>query len=73
MFSLSHVALTFPPDDSLYGGMSTARERGGPALGRVIPRGEKDVLIVPLDSLTRMSWDPFFSYLASRIKQWVAF
>ncbi len=73
MFSLSHVALTFPPDDSLYGGMSTARERGGLALGRVIPRGEKDVLIVPLDSLMRVSWNPFFPYLASRIERWVAF
>ena len=73
MFSLSHVALPFPPDDGLYGGASTAREAGGLSLGRVTPRGEKDVLIVPLDSLMRVSWNPFFAYLAARVDRWVAF
>lgn len=65
-FSLSHIALPFPPDDPVYGGeppegTETVR------LGRLAPRGEKDVLIVPLDSLMRVSWNPFFGYLADRI------
>ena len=46
-------------------------EAGGVALGRVVPRGEKDVLLVPLDALMRVSWNPFFPYLAARIEQWI--
>ena len=72
MFSLSHVALPFPPDDPLYGGASTARDTGGVSLGRVTPRGEKDVLIVPIEVLMRVSWNPFFSYLADRLERWAA-
>ena len=66
IFSLSHVALPFAPDDPVYGGAppeGTETVR----LGRLTPRGEKDVLIVPLDSLMRVSWNPFFGYLADRI------
>jgi alpha-beta hydrolase superfamily lysophospholipase len=67
MFSLSHIALPFPEDDPLYGGRGDGRERGGISLGRLIPRGEKDVLVVSIDSLMRVSWNPFFPYLAERI------
>ena len=70
MFSLSHVALPYPADDPLYGGASTSRDAGGVALGRVAPRGEKDVLIVPIEVLMRVSWNPFFSYLADRLERW---
>ncbi len=72
MFSLSHVALPFPADDPLYGGASTSRDSGGVSLGRVAPRGEKDVLIVPIEVLMRVSWNPFFSYMADRLERWVA-
>ena len=72
MFSLSHIALPFSKaDDSVYGGESVFGEAGGVALGRVVPRGEKDVLLVPLDALMRVSWNPFFPYLAARIEQWI--
>jgi hypothetical protein len=66
IFSLSHVALPFTPDDPVYGGFppeGTETVR----LGRLTPRGEKDVLIVPLDSLMRVTWNPFFGYLADRL------
>jgi alpha-beta hydrolase superfamily lysophospholipase len=67
MFSLSHIALPFPADDPLYGGQGDGYERGGLNLGRLVPRGEKDVLVVSIDSLLRVSWNPFFPYLADRI------
>jgi len=67
MFSLSHIALPFRVDDPLYGGQGDGYERGGISLGRLIPRGEKDVLIVSIDSLMRVSWNPFFPYMADRI------
>jgi hypothetical protein len=72
MFSLSHIALPFPEDDPLYGGRGDGAEKGGVSLGRLIPRGEKDVLIVPLDALMRISWNPFFPYLLDQIDQVVA-
>jgi hypothetical protein len=71
MFSLSHIALPFPHDDPVYGGDSVYGEAGGVALGRVVPRGEKDVLVVPLDALMRVSWNPFFPYMAARIERWI--
>lgn len=71
MFSLSHVALPFPDDDPLYGGLAPP----GPAvaLGRLTPRGEKGVLIVPVESLMRVTWNPFFAYVAERIDRATAF
>jgi hypothetical protein len=71
MFSLSHVALPFAGEDPLYGGFSAP----GPtvALGRLTPRGEKGVLIVPVESLMRVTWNPFFAYLAERIDRVTAF
>jgi hypothetical protein len=72
MFSLSHIALPFPEDDPLYGARGDGAERGGLSLGRLTPRGEKDVLIVPIDSLMRVSWNPFFPYLLDQIDRAVA-
>ena len=72
MFSLSHIALPFPEDDPLYGARGDGAERGGLSLGRLTPRGEKDVLIVPIDALMRVSWNPFFPYLLDQIDRAVA-
>jgi len=71
LFSLSHVALPFPPNDPVYG--SLAREQaGGPvALGLLSPRGERAVLTVPVDVLMRVSSNPFFPYLAQRLGDWL--
>jgi alpha-beta hydrolase superfamily lysophospholipase len=66
-FSLSHVALPFPPDDPLYGSQPTETERYGVNLGALAPRGEVGVLIVALDSLLRVSSNPFFPYMMERI------
>ena len=35
-------------------------------------RGEKGALIIPADVLARVSWNPFFPYLASRVDHWIA-
>jgi alpha-beta hydrolase superfamily lysophospholipase len=68
-FSLSHVALPFPPDDPLYGSHPIETERYGINLGALAPRGEVGVLIVALDSLLRVSSNPFFPYLIERIDE----
>jgi alpha-beta hydrolase superfamily lysophospholipase len=71
IYSLSHVALPFPIDDPVYGGEGQGRELGSVSLGRLSPRGEKSVLIVPEEVLMRLTWNPFFSYLALRVERWV--
>jgi hypothetical protein len=71
VFSLSHVALPFPADDSLYG-FDVAPDATGPMqLGRLSPRGERAVLTVPVDTLMRIASNPFFPYLAARVQAWV--
>lgn len=67
LFSLSHVALPFPPSDPLYGSDPAAGEDYGVALGTLAPRGERGVLVVGLDSLQRATSNPFYDYLLQRI------
>ena len=40
-------------------------------LGTLSPRGERAVLTVPLDTLMRVSSNPFFPYLAARLTAWI--
>lgn len=68
LFSLSHVALPFPPSDALYGSDPDPSEDFGANLGALASRGEVGVLVVALDSLLRASSNPFFDYMLRRIE-----
>jgi hypothetical protein len=68
-FSLSHVALPFPVTDALYGSQPGPGERFGINLGTLTPRGERGVLVVPLDALVRISSNPFYPYIERRITE----
>ncbi|MGJ0509432.1 MAG: alpha/beta hydrolase [Methylocystis sp.] len=68
VFSLSHVALPFPLSDALYGLNPDKSEDFGVSLGALDLRGERGTLVVSLDALSRMSSNPFFSYLAEKIE-----
>ncbi|SCW30120.1 alpha/beta hydrolase [Ancylobacter rudongensis] len=68
VYSLSHVALPFPPEDALYGSHPDPDENFGLELGAMAVRGERGALIVSLDALVRMSSNPFFSYMNDRIQ-----
>nr|WP_313407568.1 alpha/beta hydrolase [Pseudomonas sp.] len=68
LFSLSHVALPFPPGDPLYGSAPAPGEDYGVSLGTLAPRGERGVLVVGLDSLQRATSNPFYDYLLQRIE-----
>ena len=70
VYSLSHVALPFAPDDPLYGG-SQAKESPGIQIGNVALRGEKGVLHINPASLLRMHWNPFYDYLELRVVHFV--
>lgn len=71
VYSLAHVALPFPPDDPLYG----ARLPDGPPtmfLGRTQLYGERGLLVVTGNDLSRLRHNPFFDYVTARIDAFVA-
>jgi alpha-beta hydrolase superfamily lysophospholipase len=65
VFSLSHIAVPFPPDDQQYG-------EQGQAIGTYHPRGERNVISLSPDYFRRMRYNPFYEYQAGRIKSWLA-
>jgi hypothetical protein len=70
VFSVSHVALPFPPDDVLYG-YEAAVDPNLLQLGRVAAHGELGVMTLPNWMLVRQRSNPFFPYLAQRATQFV--
>jgi alpha-beta hydrolase superfamily lysophospholipase len=71
MFSLAHIALPFTLDDDVYGRNPRPSSLDVVRLGTLSPRGERAVLTVPLETLMRVSCNPFFPYLAARLTAWV--
>ncbi len=71
MFSLAHIALPFTLDDDVYGRNPRPSSLDVVRLGTLSPRGERAVLTVPLDTLMRVSSNPFFPYLAARLTAWM--
>lgn len=69
VYSLSHVALPFPLQDSLYGLEPEGSEEFGVNLGALPLRGERGALVVSLETLVRMSSNPFFQLLLNRIEE----
>lgn len=69
LYSLSHVAIPFPPDDDLYGSQPIDPQRYGINLGNVSLRGETSTLVVGMDSLMRVTSNPFYNYMVERINQ----
>ena len=67
LFSLSHLALPFPVEDGLYGLAPDTHDNFGLRLGALAPRGESGVLVMSLDSLLRVTSNPFFPYLRERV------
>lgn len=59
--------MPFPAGDGLYGGAPDAGDDFGIRLGTLAARGERGVLSLSLDTLLRLSWNPFFPYIAERI------
>lgn len=67
VFSLSHVALPFPVSDSLYGMQPDEDEFFGIHLGEITPYGERGSLIVGMETLQRISSNPFFNDMLEKI------
>jgi hypothetical protein len=69
-FSLSHVALPFPPDDPLYGRRPPGNEELL-FLGQMAIQGERGLLRFSSDWLLRLRHNPFYDVLESRTREWV--
>jgi len=70
VYSLSHVALPFPPDDPLYG--TRPREKTpGIRLGNIALRGERGVLQIPASDILRLRWNPFYHYVEARVLEFL--
>jgi hypothetical protein len=69
LFSLSHIALPFPVEDGLYGLAPDPADVVPVNLGALAPRGERGVLVTGLDTLMRISSNPFFPYLRDRVTE----
>jgi len=75
VFSLSHIAIPFRPDDFLYGDGSNSAQSGTEVsrvrLGAMAPRGERGVLALTPDYFLRLRYNPFYEYQAARIRAWL--
>ena len=67
IYSISHIAMPFPPSDGLYGSAPDPADNFGIALGALAARGERGVLTLSLDTLLRLSANPFYPYIAERV------
>lgn len=69
VYSLSHLAIPFRPEDPWYG--FAAPPDTPVALGRLAPRGERGVLIVSAADALRLRSNPFFPYLEQRVVEFM--
>ncbi|KAA9129825.1 alpha/beta fold hydrolase [Marinihelvus fidelis] len=67
IYSLSHVAVPFPPDDPVYGDDAS----DGLRMGGLAVKGERGALQVPADLLARLRYNPFHDYLEQRLEAFV--
>jgi alpha-beta hydrolase superfamily lysophospholipase len=70
VFSLTHIALPFAPDDAVFGASGPGGAQGL-FLGALEPRGERQLLVVPVEQFMRLTYNPFYSYLESRAASWL--
>lgn len=65
VYSLSHIAMPFPPTDNLYG--SDPEHEEGLHIGMLASRGERGVLNVPARDMLRLRSNPFYNFMEQRI------
>ena len=70
IYSLSHTALPFSPNDPVNGARAPAKQQLV-YLGRIDLRGERGLFIVPASELLRLSYNPFYSYIEKRVVDFI--
>lgn len=72
VYSLAHIALPFPPDDPLYGAGDTDMNKTHKLhIGSFAVRGENKTLTIPVSTLTRQHWNPFFTVLSEKARRFI--
>ncbi len=71
VFSLSHVAVPFSPNDPTYGLEPDMNEFYGIRLGNVQLRGEPNTVIIKASAGMRLYSNPFYPYMQERIFNWL--
>jgi alpha-beta hydrolase superfamily lysophospholipase len=69
VYSLSHLALVIPPEDEFYGTAEASAAAGKFNLGSLQPRGERGVTSIPVANLVRLRHNPFYDYVAQRLRE----
>jgi len=73
IYSMSHVAIPFRADDQVYGdGSATSETEQRVMFGNLAPRGEEGVLRLTSAYFLRTRYNPFFSYQARHLNEWLA-
>ncbi len=70
IYSLSHIAIPFRPDDVVYGD-GTANNGDYLKLGALAPRGEAGVLMLTSDFFLRARHNPFYAFQAQALTEWI--
>lgn len=63
VYSLSHVALPFPPNDPFYG--ATPEHSNGLNIGKLETKGEKGLLNIAASDMLRLRYNPFYNNMQS--------
>jgi alpha-beta hydrolase superfamily lysophospholipase len=73
IYSMSHIAVPFRADDQVYGdGSATSETEQRVMFGNLAPRGEEGVLRLTSAYFLRTRYNPFFSYQAQHLNEWLA-
>lgn len=71
VFSLSHIALPFRPDDLVYGDGARPESQGRITLGALAPRGERRVMRLNAEYFLRMRHNPFYGFQQAQLVEWL--
>lgn len=63
-YSLSHIALPFPPEDPSYG---QTGGHGGITLGNISLRGGRGAIRISAADMLRQRWNPFYPWMQKRV------
>ena len=69
VYSLSHVALPFSPNDAIYG--STPEHSNGLKIGQLETKGEKGLLNIAASDMLRLRYNPFYNSMQQRIVEFI--
>ena len=64
--------MPFQATDPVFGVGDGSEAPTGLRLGALEPRGERQLLLVPVESFMRLSYNPFYPYVEARLTEWVA-